>query len=44
MPHHAKVLDICLRTKVPISDIYRGLPVNIHYLYIYIYVYIYVYI
>ena len=27
MPSYAKVFDICLRTKAPISDIYQGLPV-----------------
>ena len=30
-PSHAKVLDICLCTKVPIPGIYRGLPVFIAY-------------
>ena len=29
MSTHAKVFNICLRTKVPITDIYRGLPVII---------------
>ena len=28
IPSHSKVLDIYLRTKEPVSDIYRGLPVH----------------